>query len=251
MSKGGARESDGFFDDVVAQSYDDDPAMAAIDAPETVAKALATLADGGPALEFGVGTGRIAVPLARLGVPVRGIDLSRAMLERLRAKPGGDAIGVTVGDMTTVRLEARFALVYLVFNTINNLTSQDAQIACFENAARHLRPGGRFVVEVGVPPLRRLPPGQTRLAFALSDAHWGVDAFDVATQAFTSHHAVFEDGATRRFAAPMRYVWPSELDLMARIAGVGLEARWSDWDRAAFDADSERHVSVWSAPGGR
>ena len=237
----------GHFDGPVAARYDADqgrdPALVA-----RMVSVLAGLAGGGAALEFAIGTGAVALPLAEAGVRVQGVELSRAMLDRLRAKPGGDAIPVALGDMTDTRVEGRFALVYLVYNTINNLTTQAAQVACFRNAAAHLAPGGRFVVEVGVPPLQRLPRGETRLAFERSDTHWGIDEFDVVAQAFTSHHVWMRDGARLTSSVSFRYVWPSELDLMAQLAGLTLEHRWADWDRSPFTATSEAHVSVWRNP---
>jgi SAM-dependent methyltransferase len=212
--------------------------------PETIARTvdvLAELADGGAALELGIGTGRIALPLAARGLPVHGIDLSEPMVAQLRAKRGGDAISVTIGDFATTRVDGTFRLVYLVYNTINNLTTQDAQVACFENAAAHLEPGGCFVVEVGVPDLQRLPPGERFVAFAVRDDYVGVDEYDVVDQGLISHH----QSTGRRLSMPFRYVWPSELDLMARIAGLTLRDRWEDWTRAPFTAASRSHVSVW------
>jgi SAM-dependent methyltransferase len=212
--------------------------------PEAVARAvdvLAELAGDGGALELAIGTGRIALPLAERGVRVHGIDLSKPMVEQLRAKPGGDAIPVTIGDLATTRVDGSFRLVYLVYNTINNLTTQDAQVACFENAAAHLEPGGSFVVEVGVPDLQRLPPGERYVAFSVRDDYVGVDEYDVVRQGLVSHH----QSTGRRLSMPFRYVWPSELDLMARIAGLTLRERWEDWTRAPFTAASRSHVSVW------
>jgi len=208
---------------------------------EPVVDLLERLAGEGAALEFAIGTGRIAVPLAARGVSVHGIDLSTPMVEQLRAKPGGLAIPVTIGDMTTTRVEGAFRLVYLVFNGINNLTTQDAQVACFENAARHLEPGGCFVIEVGVPDLQRLPPGEQYVTFSVRDDYVGVDEYDVVEQGLISHH----QSTGERLSMPFRYVWPSELDLMARIAGMSLRDRWEDWDRATFTAESRKHVSIW------
>lgn len=243
--------ADGWFGESVAAGYDD-PGGA--NAPEVVRPAvdtLAALADGGPVLEFAVGTGRIAAPLAARGVPVSGIELSRAMTARIADKPGGDAVSVTIGDMTSTRVPGEFALVYLVFNTINNVTTQDGQVDVFGNAAAHLRPGGLFVVEVGVPALRRLPPGQDTVPFTVAPGeagggYVGFDQYDVVSQQFTSTHVtVAPDGAGRFRRIPFRYVWPAELDLMARLAGMRLEYRWADWDRSPFTADSTGHVSVW------
>ena len=180
---------------------------------------LVELAAGGAALELGIGTGRVALPLAARGVPVHGIELSEAMLARLRAKPGAERIGVTVGDFATATVEATFTVAYVVANTIMNLTTQDEQVACFENVAAHLEPGGCFVIEVLVPGLRRLPPGERFQPFAVSPTHLGFDEYDVARQGLISHHYWIEDGGIEVLSPPFRYVWPSELDLMARLAG--------------------------------
>jgi SAM-dependent methyltransferase len=215
--------------------------------PETVGRTvdvLAELADGGSVLELAIGTGRIALPLAARGVPVHGIDRSEPMVAQLRAKPGGDAIPVTMGDIATTRVDGAFRVVYLVYNTIDNLTTQDAQVACFVNAAAHLEPGGCFVVEVGVPDLRRLPPGERYVTFAVQDDYVGVDEYDVVNQGLISHH----QSTGRRLSMPFRYVWPSELDLMARIAGLSLRDRWAGWTREPFTAESRSHVSVWEKP---
>jgi SAM-dependent methyltransferase len=242
-------DEDGFFGERVAATYDDpadgmfDPAFT-----ETVAGVLAGLAGPGRALELGIGTGRIALPLARRGVPVHGIDLSRAMVARLRAKPGGDAIGVTIGDFATTRVDGTFSLVYLVFNTIMNLTTQDAQVACFRTAADHLEPGGCFVIEVGVPDLRRLPPGQTMVPWQVSPTRWAFDLYDVATQAMSSNYVTVENGRGEYRSIPFRYVWPAELDLMARLAGLRLRDRWEGWGREPFTGESRQHVSVWEKP---
>ena len=241
---------DGLFDERVAAAYDDDPAMTAPEAVEPVVRFLAEHAGRGRVLEFAVGTGRIALPLAATGIEVAGIELSQAMVARLRTKPGGADIYVAIGDMTTTRIDGHFALVYLVFNTINNLTTQAAQIACFANAAAHLVPGGCFVIEVGVPPLQNLPKGETRIAFERTDTHWGIDEYDVVTQGFTSHHITLVDGKAERLSLPMRYVWPSELDLMAKMAGLSLKERWGGWQREPFTGLSGRHVSVWQKPAG-
>jgi SAM-dependent methyltransferase len=239
-------DADGYFGEDVAATYDDgfedqfDPAV--IDATAGV---LADLAGHGRALELAIGTGRIALPLAARGVEVHGIDLSRAMVAQLRAKPGGDAITVAVGDIATTRVDGTFSLVYLVFNTIMNLTTQDAQVACFHSAAAHLEPGGCFVVEVGVPELRRLPPGQSAVPFQVSSTRWAFDLYDTATQAMSSNYVTLTDGRGEYRSIPFRYVWPSELDLMARLAGMRLRDRWEDWTRAPFTGDSPKHVSVW------
>ena len=204
---------------------------------------LAELAGDGAALEFAVGTGRIALPLAARGVPVSGIEFSTAMAERLRAKGGAQRINVTIGDMATTRVEGRFRLVYLVYNTIGNLTTQDQQVACFANAAAHLEPGGCFVIEVGVPDLRRLPPGEDARVFSHAPGYVGYDRYiDLVAQQAMSHHFTAGGSEDR---TPFRYVWPSELDLMAKLAGLSLRDRWSGWDRTPFTGESESHVSVW------
>jgi SAM-dependent methyltransferase len=206
---------------------------------------LADLAGDGAALELGIGTGRIALPLARRGVRVQGIDLSTAMVAKLRAKPGAEDIGVTIGDFATTRVEGAFSLAYLVFNTINNLTTQDEQVACFQNVAGHLEPGGCFVIEVGVPALQRLPPGETVRAFAVSATKLGFDEYDVVSQGLISHHYSVAEGRLELHSVPFRYVWPSELDLMARLAGMTLRERWSGWKHEPFTSESTKHVSVW------
>lgn len=241
--------NDGHFDESIAARYDElssdafDPAVVG-----PVVDVVAEIAGAGQALEFAIGTGRIAVPLARRGVDVYGIELSEAMVARLRPKPGGSDIPVTIGDMATTVVDGSFAVVYLVFNTIMNLTTQAAQVACFRNAARHLEPGGCFVVEVMVPDLQRLPPGETVRPFHVSDTRWGFDEYDVAAQGLISHHLEVVDGAVHQQSVPFRYVWPAELDLMAQLAGMTLTDRWSGWDRAPFTSDSRRHVSVWRKP---
>jgi SAM-dependent methyltransferase len=231
------------FGEAVAARYDGGPMFSADVVGPTV-DVLAELAGEGSALELGIGTGRIALPLAQRGVPVHGIDLSQAMVARLREKPGSAEIGTTVGDFATTRIDGTFRLVYLVFNTIMNLTTQDAQVACFENAARHLEPGGFFVVEVMIPDLRRLPPGERYVVFDVEAGHVGVDEYDVVEQGLVSHH--YTDGLA---SVPFRYVWPAELDLMARIAGLALRERWTDWDRSPFTSESRKHVSVWERVG--
>jgi SAM-dependent methyltransferase len=240
-----------WFDDEIAATYDEDsadrfdPALlgATVDF-------LAGQAGSGAALELAVGTGRVALPLAERGVPVSGIELSPYMLARLRAKPGAASVAAVEGDMTSTRVPGEFSLVYLVYNTITNLTSQDEQVACFANAARHLAPGGRFVVEVYLPILQKLSPGERFHVFTEEPGYHAFDEYgDASTQLQWSHHLrLRDDGTYRRFSAPFRYVWPAELDLMARIAGLRLTERWAGWDRAPFDADSEQHVSVWQKP---
>jgi SAM-dependent methyltransferase len=240
---------DGYFDERIAARYDESVAgmfdQATLDASVDL---LAELAGSGRALELAIGTGRVAVPLAQRGVPVHGIDMSQAMVERLRAKPGGADIGVTIGDIATTTVDGTFSLAYLVFNTILNLTTQAAQVACFRNAAAHLEPGGCFVIEVLVPELRLLPPGQTIRAFHLSETRWGIDEYDVANQGLTSHHIEVIDGRLDRLSVPFRYAWPSELDLMAQLAGMQLRERWSGWNQEPFTSDSTKHVSVWEKP---
>jgi SAM-dependent methyltransferase len=239
-------QDDGYFDEAVAAAYDDRLAHMATPARvEPVVEFLAALAGDGDALEFGIGTGRIALPLAARGVPVKGIELSRAMVDRLRAKPGGEAIAVAIGDFSSTAVAGSFAVVYLVFNTIMNLTTQEAQVACFQNAARHLRPGGAFVIEVMLPDLQRLPAGETIRPFEVTDRHWGFDEYDVANQGLVSHHLVDVEGRLERSAIPFRYVWPSEMDLMARLAGLTPAGRWSGWRHEPFTSDSRQIVAVW------
>ena len=234
-----------YFGEPVAARYDEWDASSVPEVVEPIVDFLADHARGGAALELGIGTGRIALPLAARGVRVHGIDLSSAMVARLRSKPGAEAIGVTIGDFATTKVEGTFSLAYLVINTIMNLTSQDEQVACFQNAADHLEPGGRFVIEVGIPQLRRLPPGETVRAFDISPSHFGFDEFDVANQGLVSHHYRDVDGSLDVQSVPFRYVWPSELDLMARLAGMSLLERWGGWRREPFTSESETHVSVW------
>jgi SAM-dependent methyltransferase len=235
-----------YFDEPIAARYDE--ANAEMFSPERVGPAvdlLAELAGEGRALELAIGTGRIALPLAERGVPVHGIELSEAMAARLREKPGAERIEVTIGDFTTTRVDGTFAVAYLVYNTINNVTTQAGQTETFRNAATHLEPGGTFVIEVGVPSLQRLPPGETVRPFDLSPDHVGFDEYDVENQGLRSHHYSLVDGTWHYTSTPFRYVWPSELDLMAELAGMRLRDRWADWSREPFTAESRRHVSVW------
>ena len=240
------RMPENHFGERVAERYDEttadmfDPAVV-----DPVVDFLAELAGDGAALEFGIGTGRIALPLARRGVPVHGIDLSEEMVARLQAKPGAGRIDVTIGDFASTCVAGRFTVAYLVFNTINNLTKQDEQVACFENVAAHLEPGGCFVIEVGVPALQRLPPGETVRPFTVTPTRLGFDEYDVVSQGLISHHYWAVDDTFESLSVPFRYVWPSELDLMARIAGMRLRERWSGWKREPFTSESTRHVSVW------
>ena len=243
--------ADGWFPESVAAAYDEPGGANSPDVVGPAVEVLAELANGGPVLEFAVGTGRIAAPLAARGVLVSGIELSRAMASRLTDKPGGEAVDVTIGDMASTRVAGEFSLVYLVFNTISNVTTQDGQVAVFCNAAAHLRRGGLFLVEVGLPDLRRLPPGQDTVPFTVAPdpaggGYAGFDQYDVVTQEFTSNHVtVSPDGSGSFRRVPFRYAWPAEMDLMARIAGMKLRHRWADWDRSELTQESTKHVSVW------
>jgi SAM-dependent methyltransferase len=239
---------DGYFDERVAATYDESAEIFEAGVVDPVVDLLTELAGGGRALELGIGTGRIALPLAQRGVPVHGIELSKAMAARLRAKPGAEEIGVTIGDFATTTVEGTFSVAYLVFNTIMNLTTQAAQVACFRNVAAHLEPGGCFVIEVVVPELQRLPPGETFHVFHGSVDRWGIDEYDVARQGLISHHFELVDERVERSSIPFRYAWPSELDLMAQLAGMTLRERWSGWKREPFTSDSRQHVSVWEKP---
>jgi SAM-dependent methyltransferase len=244
---------DGYFGERVAASYDQSGEISGMFDPavvDPVVDLLVELAAGGRALELGIGTGRIALPLAQRGVPVHGIELSQAMAARLRAKPGGDEIGVTIGDFATTTVDGTFSVAYLVFNTIMNLTTQAEQVACFRKVAAHLAPGGCFVIEVGVPDLQRLPPGETVRPFHVSETRWGFDEYDVANQGLISHHLELVDGRAERNSVPFRYAWPAELDLMAQLAGMSLCDRWAGWKREPFTSDSRMHVSVWEKPVG-
>jgi SAM-dependent methyltransferase len=238
-----------YFDERIAKGYDakwaDQFEPAFIDPAVSF---LTNLAGNGAALELGIGTGRLALPLSRRGVRVHGIELSPAMIAQLQTKPGSDAIGVTIGDFATARVDGLFRVAYLVRNTIMNLTTQDEQVECFRNVAAHLEPGGCFVIEVLVPELQRLPPGETVRAFTVTSTHLGFDDYDLAAQGVVSHHYWVVDGQLETFSAPFRYVWPSELDLMARLAGMTLRERWSDWNREPFTSDSRQHISVWEKP---
>jgi SAM-dependent methyltransferase len=238
-----------YFDERIAKNFRRlwpetfDPAVV-----EPAVEFLADLAGDGPVLELGIGTGRLAVPLSRRGLPVHGIELSPAMVEELRRTPGGESIGVSIGDFATTTVDQSFSLAYLVRNTIANLTSQDAQVACFKNVAAHLQPGGLFVIELYIPQLQRLPPGETIHAFTLTPSHLGFEEYDVAAQIAYSRHYWVYDGELTTFSAPFRYVWPAELDLMAQLAGLALYQRWDNWDREPFTSDSTSHISVWRKP---
>ncbi|HEY6693919.1 MAG TPA: class I SAM-dependent methyltransferase [Solirubrobacteraceae bacterium] len=240
---------EGYFGESVAARYDDlswsmyDPALI-----ESTVDLLAELAGDGAALELAIGTGRIALPLAERGVRVAGIDNSEAMLGRLREKPGAERIEAGVGDMATTRVEGEFSLVYLVFNTIFNLTTQDGQVACFENAAAHLGSGGRFVIEARVPELQRLPLGQTVLPWRADPSGMSFYVYDIVTQRLGGQHYHFADGMVETSPTEMRYAWHTELDLMARVAGMRLESRWANWKREEFTGLSPAHVSVYIKP---
>ncbi|AXK36798.1 class I SAM-dependent methyltransferase [Streptomyces armeniacus] len=245
--------ADGVWNEQVARGYDE--ASADMYAPEVLDPAVDFLerrtapgTDRAAALEFAVGTGRVALALSARGVRTAGIESSEPMARELGGKPGGGDVPVTVGDMTTARAPGTYGLVYLVYNAITCLLSQDDQVACFRNAARHLAPGGRFVIEVFVPELRRLPPGETARPFHIGTGHLGFDTYDVANQRVVSHHYTIADGQCTTFLSPHRYVWPAELDLMARLAGLELAERWADWHEAPFTSSSRSHVSVWRKP---
>jgi SAM-dependent methyltransferase len=238
-----------YFDEDVAPSYDESSAH--MFDPQVLGPTVDFLAEhagDGPALELAIGTGRVGLPLSQRDIPVHGIEISDAMVQQLRKKPGADKVAVTIGDMATTRAPGRFSLVYLVYNTITNLLEQDEQAECFRNAAAHLKPGGCFVVEVLVPDLQRLPPGETARPFHVGERHLGFDTFDLVNQRLVSHHFWLRGDKVDTFQSPHRYVWPSELDLMAKLAGLRLRERSSDWERSSFTADSRAHVSVWKKP---
>jgi SAM-dependent methyltransferase len=241
--------AENYFDERIAATYEAKwPELFESAVVDPAVSFLARLARSGTALELGIGTGRLALPLARRGIRVHGIELSPPMAARLRAQPGADAVGVTIGDFATAAVDRTFGLAYLVRNTIMNLTTQDAQVQCFRNAAAHLEPGGCFVIEVIVPDLQRLPPGETVRAFTVNPRHLGFDEYDIAAQGIISHHYWMTDGQAETFSAPFRYAWPSELDLMARLAGMTLRERWSSWRREPFTSHSRSHISVWQTP---
>ncbi|MEV0789374.1 GNAT family N-acetyltransferase [Kribbella sp. NPDC050459] len=234
----------------VAERYDTPGAgMFAADVLGPTVERLAELAAGGRALEFAIGTGRVAVPLSEYGVPVSGIEMSDAMLGRLRTKADADTIPVVAGDMATARIPGEFSLVYLVYNTISNLLTQEEQVESFRNAARHLSPGGRFVIELWVPELRRLPPGTPATVGVADPGYILLDTYDVLKQHVVSHHFHFGEGTDAQlFRSPHRYIWPAELDLMAQLAGFTLESRHADWAGTPFTATSPSHVSVYRLP---
>jgi SAM-dependent methyltransferase len=235
--------------DAVASTYDqscDD--MFDDDVLQPTVAFLAELAGTGSALEFAVGTGRVALPLSAAGVDVHGIELSGPMVEELLKKPGADRLSVTIGDMATTRVDGTFTLVYLVYNTITNLLTQDEQVACFRNAAAHLQPGGTFAIEVFVPRLQRLLTGEKFVPFDVSPGHLGIDEYDVVNQMLISHHYWIAKGQSEKFDSPHRYAWPAEYDLMAKLAGLRLRERWSNWHREPFASTSTSHISVWEKP---
>jgi hypothetical protein len=238
---------EGFFGERVASVYDQNVAgMFAPEQVQPVVDLLTRFAGDGDALEFAIGTGRIALPLAERGVRVAGIDSSEAMVSRLRAKPGGEQLDVAIGDFATTRVDGQFSVVYLVFNTIFNLVTQDAQVACFENAAAHLESGGSFVIETGVPDLQLLPLGQTIVPFRADPQGISVDVYDVVSQRFSSQHFHFDERGVTAHPVEFRYAWPAELDLMARIAGLSLQGRWAGWNGEPFTNLSRSHVSVYA-----
>ena len=248
VAEGGDVTSSDLWDAETAERYDESSAF--MFAPEVLGPTvdvLAGLAGDGAALELAIGTGRVAIPLADRGVLMSGIELSAPMVERLHRKRPD--LPVVIGDMATATVPGEFTLVYLVWNSIGNLRTQAEQVACFRNAARHLAPGGRFVIELWVPAIRRFPPGQAAVPFHVGERHVGIDTFDLATQQGTSHHYTRQpDGTVTYGASNFRYVWPAECDLMAQLAGLELESRWADWQGAPFTGDSESHVSTWRRP---
>ncbi len=236
------------WDADTAEHYDESSAF--MFSPEVLDPAvefLANLAGDGRALELAIGTGRVAIPLAARGVPVAGIELSQPMTDKLHEK--SPDIPVVVGDMSTAQADGDFTLVYLAWNGLGNLRTQDEQVECFRNAARHLAPGGRFVIELWIPGIRSFPPGAEAVPFHVGSHHVGFDTFDLTTQQGTSHHYTRSDDGTIRYGqSNFRFAWPAECDLMARLAGLEFEARYADWRRTPFTSDSEDHVSVWRKP---
>ncbi len=239
------------WDAETAEHYDETSAfMFAPDVLEPAVRFLADLAGDGTALEFAIGTGRVAIPLVERGVPVSGIELSQPMVDKLHEKRSD--IPVVVGDMATCAVPGQYSLVYVAWNSIGNLRSQAEQVACFRNAARHLAPGGRFVIELWIPGIRRFPPGQAAVPFHVGEHHLGVDTYDMTTQQGTSHHyRRHPDGSVTYGASNFRYIWPAECDLMAQLAGMVLERRVADWHGNPFTNDSESHISVWRTSGAR
>ena len=234
------------FDQRIAQSYAEKwPHLFDPETLDPTVDFLAQLVGTGAVLEFGIGTGRVALPLSRRGFRVHGIELSPAMVAELQRLPGADAIPVTIGDFASTPVDGTFSLAYLVRNTITNLTTQAEQVECFRNAAAHLEPRGRFVIENYVPEIQRLPPGETIHAFDVTPPHFGFEEYNIATQIAISHHFWITDGEVETYSSPHRYVWPSELDLMAALAGMTLRGRWSGWRREPFTSESRQHVSVY------
>lgn len=231
-----------------ADHYDESSSfMFAPEVLDPCVDALERLAEGGPVLEFAIGTGRVAVPLAERGLPVAGIELSAPMAAKVAEKR--DDISVVVGDMATTRVDGEFSLVFVAWNSLGNVRTQPEQVEVFRNAARHLAPGGRFVVELWIPGIRRFPPGQAGVPFHVGEHHVGLDTYDMTTQQGTSHHySRHEDGTVTYGASNFRYCWPAELDLMAHLAGLELESRWADWSGEEFTSESESQVSVWRRP---
>jgi Methyltransferase domain len=231
----------------IAEDYDRDlPTSFSPEILDPAVNKLAELADGGPCLEFAIGTGRVALPLRAKGLVVDGIEYSPDMVKQLRKKPGGKDITVEIGDMSAVEMGRQYQLVFLVFNTIMNLTSQKQQVQCFQNASKHLLSGGKFVVEVMVPDLRRFPPGAIAVPCDVSEHHLCFDTYAIAEQKLWSHHVTTgKDGVVIKHVDPFRYVWPAELDLMAELAGMRFASRHEDWKGTAFANDSRQHVSVW------
>jgi SAM-dependent methyltransferase len=246
----GRMRQDEIWDVDVARGYDTPgTGVFATEVLRPTVDRLAELAGNGAALEFAIGTGRVAVPLAERGVPVTGIELSAPMVDQLRTKVDEATIPVIVGDMATAVVPGKYTLVYLVYNTISNLLTQAEQVACFRNAARHLTPGGRFVIELWVPELRKLPPGQHAVVWQSEPGYIGLDTYDVLRQHLVSHHFNFDDSRRARLVrSPHRYIWPAELDLMGQLAGFELETRHADWRGAEFTAESRSHVSVYRLP---
>lgn len=234
-----------YFGKEIAEKYDDDQSIYNPSIVNTMVNFLANLAGNGTALEFGIGTGRIALPLSQKGIKMHGIDFSPDMIAQLQSKPGADSIGITIGNFAEMKVNKSFRLVFLVFNTITNLTTQDAQVNCFNNAAAHLEPGGCFVIETFIPELRLLPHGQTIRPHQFNETRFDFDEYNVATQELVSHHYKNINGSFQGHSLPFRYVWPSELDLMARLAGMKLKERWSDWNKQPFTNESTAHISVW------
>lgn len=246
VSQSSANVAETHFDDWLARNYRELwPEVFEAPLLDAAVDFLAELAGTGRALEFGIGTGRVALPLNRRGVPVQGIELSPAMVAELERQASPSHIDVTLGDFATTAVDATFRVVYLLRNTITNLTTQDEQVECFRNAARHLEPGGVFVIENYIPALRRLPPGETLHVFTATPTHVGIGEYDITNQIETSRHWWTFAGELKTFTSDHRYVWPAELDLMATMAGMTLQQRWSDWYRAPYTSESDSHISVW------